>query len=62
VGASSFAHQHLHHGGRVAILGFGQKKVDVFRHRDVSHDHEPIVLASLLQNREEAVAAARGAK
>ena len=34
------------------------QQMNVFRHDDVANDHEPVSLAYLLQNREEAVAAA----
>jgi len=36
--------------------------MDMFRHYDVPDDHEPVALAGLFQNREEAVAAARRAQ
>jgi len=36
--------------------------VDVLGHVDVSHDHEPVTLAGLFENVEEAVAAAGGAE
>jgi hypothetical protein len=34
----------------------------MFRHHDIANDYEAITLASLLQNREEGIAAARGAQ
>jgi len=36
--------------------------MDVFRHHDIGDNHEPVTLARLFQNREEAVAAARRAQ
>src|ERR1700739_4558575 len=36
--------------------------MDMFRHDDIPDDHEPVALARLFQNREEAVAAARRAQ
>jgi len=36
--------------------------VDVFRHHDISHDHEAVTLASFFQDGEEAVAAPCGAQ
>jgi hypothetical protein len=37
--------QHLHHRRRRPDLRFALKKVDVFRHYDISHHREPVALA-----------------
>src|ERR1700685_3272984 len=52
----------LHHRGRCSNLGFGDQQVNVLRHHHISHDDEPITLAGLFQNREEAVAGVRCAE
>ncbi len=52
--------QDLHHGGRCSDLRLRNQQVNVLRHHHLSHDDEPITLAGLFQNREEAVAGARG--
>ncbi len=54
--------QDLHHRGGISNPRLGDEQVNLFRHDDISDDHEPVALARLFQNREEAVAAARGAQ
>ena len=54
--------QHLHDLRRVADLGLGDQEMRVLGHHDVSHDPEAKLGANLLEDAEEAVAAARTGK
>ena len=48
--------KNLHDGRRSSDLGLADEQVDMFRHDDVSHDHEAEALAGLFKNLRQTVA------